>query len=184
MKKTLNRIAPVQFGKIFGAVYALGTLLFAPFILIFGVIAAMAPSSETGLPGTIILIFAVVAAIIFPVIYGLIDNLIAGWVGGIEADVSWDPNSVPTGGRGSRRAVPLHPSRPIPRSTKIRRLDPFRVHPRPSISIRGSHFPHTRSRHRRTSPRSTRNVRSRIHGTDVTTGIPRSRAAAIPARSD
>ncbi len=98
MKKTLKRISPIQFGKILAAIYGLFTLIFVPFIIIFGIIGAFAPTETTGSPAAMILggaIFIAIAAPIFYAIMGfifgalgaLVYNFAAGLVGGIEIDV-------------------------------------------------------------------------------------------------
>lgn len=96
MKKTLTRIAPVQLGKVAAAIYALFTVIFVPFILLFGILAAFS-GDATAAPAFII-IGTVIGAILVPLLYGamgfifgslgaLIYNLIATWVGGIDIEV-------------------------------------------------------------------------------------------------
>lgn len=96
MKKTLTRIAPLQLGKVVAAIYALFTILFAPIILLFGLLAAFSPEAPAS--PAIVIIGTLLAALFVPVFYGamgfifgaigaLIYNLIATWVGGIEIEV-------------------------------------------------------------------------------------------------
>lgn len=98
MTKRLKRIAPLQLGKILGVLYALSTLLFVPFILLFSAVASAAPQMEGGsaMPG--ILGMGLGLVIMTPIIYGVMGfiagvvgaffyNIVAGWVGGIEVEV-------------------------------------------------------------------------------------------------
>jgi hypothetical protein len=98
MTKRLKRIAPLQLGKVSGILYALSTLLFVPFILLFSAIASFAPQAEgsVAMPG--ILGMGLGLIVIAPIMYGVmgfiagvigafIYNIVAGWVGGIEVEV-------------------------------------------------------------------------------------------------
>jgi hypothetical protein len=98
MKKTLKRIAPLQFGKVAGIVYGLISLIFVPFFFIFAVIGSFTPHTASNPSPLIMIGMSLVMAIIFPIIYGVMGfvfgalsawayNLIANWVGGIEVDV-------------------------------------------------------------------------------------------------
>jgi len=100
MTKRLKRIAPLQLGKVSGILYALSTLLFVPFILLFTVVAGTASQSQGGaevaMPGILGMGFGLI--VIGPIIYGVMGfivvvigafvyNIVAGWVGGIEVEV-------------------------------------------------------------------------------------------------
>lgn len=100
MTKRLKRIAPLQLGKISGILYALSTILFVPFILLFSALASVAPQMEGGsstpVPG--ILGMGLGLIVMAPIMYGVMGfivgvigaffyNIVAGWVGGIEVEV-------------------------------------------------------------------------------------------------
>jgi hypothetical protein len=98
MTKRLKRIAPLQLGKILGILYALGTLFFVPFILLFSMVASAAPQMEgsPAMPG--ILGMGIGLMVMAPIMYGIMGfivgvigaflyNLVAGWVGGLEVEV-------------------------------------------------------------------------------------------------
>lgn len=86
MAQQIRRFSVGQTAKVFGVLYALMGLCFAPFILVFGM---MAPEGQA---------FGTIFAIGMPVLYGamglvgaalgcVLYNLVAGWVGGIEVEV-------------------------------------------------------------------------------------------------
>ena len=91
----LKRIGPGSAFKIGLVVYAvLGLIIAIPFSLIGMIAGSMMASS--GMPGAGLGLFAIV---VFPICYGLIGgifaalgavvyNLVAGWVGGLEVDIS------------------------------------------------------------------------------------------------
>jgi hypothetical protein len=99
MKRTLKRIAPLQFGKIVGLLYGLIALLFAPFILAFTIIMSLMPEHAQQGPPTIVLAgVGLILCAVIPMFYaamgfvvGLIGaaiyNLLARMVGGIEFEV-------------------------------------------------------------------------------------------------
>ncbi|MEO7931696.1 MAG: hypothetical protein ABIT76_00910 [Chthoniobacterales bacterium] len=100
IKKRLVRIAPMQLGKMLGALYGAMGLIFVP---IFGVIAlagAFIPKQPNmpATPGAMFAGLGVGLMIFMPVFYGLmgfivgligatIYNLFAKWIGGIEVEV-------------------------------------------------------------------------------------------------
>ena len=96
MTKRLKRIAPLQLGKMSAVIYALGSLIVVPFILLFTALASVIQPAPIAVPG--IAALGLGAIIIFPIIYGilgfivgafgaLIYNLVAKWIGGIEVEV-------------------------------------------------------------------------------------------------
>lgn len=98
MKKTLKRIAPLQFGKVVGAVYGLLSLIFVPFMLLFALIGSLVPSEHNSPSPLIAVGIALVLAIILPIFYAVMGfifgalgawgyNLVSGLVGGIEVEV-------------------------------------------------------------------------------------------------
>jgi len=101
IKRRIKRIAPLQAGKMLGALYACMGLIFLPFFAIAAVAGAFAPQSQhaQGAPATALISGIMVACGIFmPVLYGImgflggilcaaIYNLFAGWIGGIEVEV-------------------------------------------------------------------------------------------------
>ena len=100
MTRTLKRVAPLQFGKMMGVLYALLGLIFLPFFGLFALIGAFAQSGskEAGAAGAIAAGGMLLMGILMPVIYGifgfvfgalsaLLYNVIARWIGGIEVEV-------------------------------------------------------------------------------------------------
>jgi hypothetical protein len=99
MKKTLKRIAPLQFGKVLGAVYGLISLIFVPFGVLFAILGAMIPSTSHEGPSPLIAIgIGLVMAVILPIFYAVMGflfgvvgawgyNVISALVGGIEVEV-------------------------------------------------------------------------------------------------
>ena len=99
MKKRLKKIAPLQLGKVLGIAYALFSLVFVPFLLIFPLIASLAPQAEGQSVPMVPAIGMGIGFIFFaPVMYGLMGfisgvigafvyNIVAKWVGGIEVEV-------------------------------------------------------------------------------------------------
>lgn len=86
MAQRIRRFSVGQTAKVFGVMYALIGLCFAPFFFLF---SAMAPEGQS---------FGTIFAIAMPVLYGamglvgaaigcVLYNLIAGWVGGIEMEL-------------------------------------------------------------------------------------------------
>jgi hypothetical protein len=89
MARRIIRFSVVQAAKMFGVLYAIMGLLFMPF---FFVMAKFAPAGQ-GVP------FGIGFALFLPVLYGCLGfvftavaaalyNLVAGWIGGIEVEVT------------------------------------------------------------------------------------------------
>jgi hypothetical protein len=87
----IKRFSIGQAAKFMGVMYLLFGLLFIPFFLLMGMFA---PGSESGFPfgGTLF-------AVAMPVVYGIMGiiagaigaglyNLVAGWIGGIEVEIT------------------------------------------------------------------------------------------------
>lgn len=99
MKKRLKKIEPFQLGKIFGALYALSSLVMLPFILLFSILAGFAQQSAgVAPPMPLMLGMGAGFLIMAPIMYGIMGfisgiigaclyNLVAKWVGGIEVEV-------------------------------------------------------------------------------------------------
>jgi len=98
MKQRIKRIAPVQLGKMLAVIYALLSLIFVPFILMFGAIASTMPKTPGAPPFPAMLGLGMGFMIFMPVIYAimgfiggalgaLIYNLVAKWLGGIEVEM-------------------------------------------------------------------------------------------------
>jgi hypothetical protein len=97
MKKTLKRIAPLQLGKVLGAVYGLISLIFLPFLVVFTIIASLASHQGGGaslapIVGSLVLmIFIPIAYAALGFVFGALGawvyNIISKWIGGIEVDV-------------------------------------------------------------------------------------------------
>lgn len=99
MKQTITKIAPLQLGKIAGAVYALMSLIFIPVVVIIAVIAVFFDRSEGAPSPAITIVFALGAMVVAPIFYGAMGfisgvvvawgyNLIAKWIGGIQIELS------------------------------------------------------------------------------------------------
>ncbi len=94
---TVKRIEPGSAFKIGAVWYAIiGLLLGIIFALVSMVGGALVPASQTGL---FRMFFGVGAIVLLPICYGIIGgisgalgaviyNLVAGWVGGLEVDIS------------------------------------------------------------------------------------------------
>ena len=101
MKRRIKRIAPLQAGKMLGALYACMGLIFLPFFALAAVAGAFAPSSQqsAGAPPPVLFASMMFGLGIFmPIIYGVMGfvggiiavalyNLFARWIGGIEVEV-------------------------------------------------------------------------------------------------
>lgn len=99
MKRTLKRVAPLQFGKIIGLLYGLISLLFAPFVLLASIFGSLMSEHAQQGPPTVVLIGAgLVLCAVIPIFYaamgfviGIIGaaiyNFLARMVGGIEFEV-------------------------------------------------------------------------------------------------
>jgi hypothetical protein len=93
----LKRIGPGSAFKVGATVYAfMGLLVGALFALISMLGGALMPASEAG---AFRMFFGAGAIVLFPICYGIIGgiggalgaviyNLVAGWVGGLEVDIS------------------------------------------------------------------------------------------------
>ena len=92
----IRRIAPLSVAKVMGALYALMGLIFGALISLFSLVGAGMMGDEGGFGG---MIFGIGAIVILPIFYGVLVfvmmfiaaalyNLVAGWFGGIEIDVS------------------------------------------------------------------------------------------------
>jgi len=94
---TVKRIGPGSAFKIAATVYGVMGLLFGViFALISMLGGALLPSAETGV---FRMFFGVGAIVVLPIFYGAIGgifaalgaviyNLVAGWIGGLEVDIS------------------------------------------------------------------------------------------------
>ena len=103
MTRRIKRIAPLQAGKMLGALQACMGLLFLPFFALAGVVgtfaqhvpqaqnsAAPPPALFAGMMfgfGMLLPIFYGVMGFVFGIIMAAIYNLFARWIGGIEVDV-------------------------------------------------------------------------------------------------
>ncbi len=100
VKKRLVRIAPMQLGKMFAALYGAMGLIFVPLFGIMALIGAFIPkqANAPAASGFAIASFGLIFMIAFPVLYALmgfvfgivgaaIYNLLAQWIGGIEVEV-------------------------------------------------------------------------------------------------
>src|SRR6185436_8016794 len=102
MTRRIKRIAPLQAGKMLGALQACMGLLFLPFFALAGVLGAFAqhapqaqnaaapPALFAGMMfgfGILMPIFYGVMGFVFGIIMAAIYNLFARWIGGIEVDV-------------------------------------------------------------------------------------------------
>src|SRR3954449_10297148 len=100
--RRLKRIAPLQAGKMLGALYGCIALLAVPFFLVFGLFGAFATSAADSQHGTatgalaggvmiflglMIPVFYGLCGFVFGIITAVVYNLIAGWIGGIEVEV-------------------------------------------------------------------------------------------------
>jgi len=101
MTRTLKRIAPLQFGKIMGVLYALMGLIILPFFAIFALVGVFTQSASenAGAAGAVAIGGGMLLmAVLIPVMYGVFGfvfgalsaalyNVIARWIGGIEVEV-------------------------------------------------------------------------------------------------
>ncbi|HUP60977.1 MAG TPA: hypothetical protein VNA69_11210 [Thermoanaerobaculia bacterium] len=92
----VRRIGPLSLAKLTGVLYAFFGLIFGGIFSLVSIIGGAIVPKEAGPMG---LIFGVAAIIILPVFYGLmgfltsligaaIYNWLAGWLGGVELDVT------------------------------------------------------------------------------------------------
>jgi len=92
----LRKIHPVSCGKIFAALYALGTLLFVPFI-IFGIMLGISTgqiSGDKAFSPPVMMLFCIalpfaygLAGFVFGVIAASLYNLVARFLGGLEVEI-------------------------------------------------------------------------------------------------
>jgi hypothetical protein len=101
MKRRIKRIAPLQAGKMLGALYACMGLIFLPFFAFAAAAGAFASSSQESAGAPPPALFAGMMfgfGIFMPIIYGMMGfvggiiaaalyNLFAAWIGGIEVEV-------------------------------------------------------------------------------------------------
>ena len=101
MTRRIKRIAPLQAGKMLGALYACMGLLFLPFFALAGVLGAFAQhasQAQDAPPPALLAGMMFGFGIFMPVLYGVmgfvfgiimaaIYNLFARWIGGFEVDV-------------------------------------------------------------------------------------------------
>ena len=90
MKKSLKNIAPLQLGKVLGALYGCVSLIIVPFVILA---AFVMPKGDHGsaFPGLLFLIFIPVIYAIIGFVGGIITaaiyNLLASFTGGIHFTV-------------------------------------------------------------------------------------------------
>lgn len=100
----IRRVGPLSVGTTLAAVYAVMGLLFVPIFLVAGILGAFAEqagSAEAVGAGIVLVLVAILLPIINGVmgfisglIVGFIYNLVAGWTGGIEIELSAPPAQV------------------------------------------------------------------------------------------
>ena len=92
--RILKSVGVMSVAKVMGLLYGCLGLIFTPFFLLIGLVGSFAGQSKTPFAG----IFGVVFAVLMPIIYGamgfvmgaiggLLYNLLARWVGGIELEL-------------------------------------------------------------------------------------------------
>jgi hypothetical protein len=90
----VKSVGVLSVAKILGLVQACLGLVFAPFVLLIGLLGSLAGQQKTPFAG----MFGVIFALFMPVLYGAIGfltgalgaflyNLFAGWVGGFEVEM-------------------------------------------------------------------------------------------------
>ena len=101
MKRRIKRIAPLQSGKMLGALYACMGVILLPFFALAEVAGAFAPASQQSAEAPAPALFAAMTVgfgIFMPIIYGVMGfvggiiaaalyNLFARRIGGIEVEV-------------------------------------------------------------------------------------------------
>lgn len=90
MVQTIRRIDPLSAAKVAAVVYALVGLLFVPLILFIGTVTPTDPSMPGfGAGFAIAMPFLYAAAgFVFTLIGAALYNLVAGWVGGVEVELT------------------------------------------------------------------------------------------------
>jgi len=97
----VKSVGVLSAAKIMGLIYGCMGLIFAPMLLLVGVVGSMAGQQKTPLAG----MFGVLFALMMPVLYGLMGfvmgaigaflyNLFARWVGGIELEMELRPSTL------------------------------------------------------------------------------------------
>lgn len=97
----IKSVGVFSVARILGLMYACLGLIFAPLLLLIGVVAAAAGQRNNPLAG----IFSVGIALLLPVFYGVIGfvagligallyNLFARWVGGFELEIEVRPRNL------------------------------------------------------------------------------------------
>jgi hypothetical protein len=99
MKLKLKRVAPLQAGKLFAALYGAMSLIIVPFMLLFMSLGALASAQAGGdaPPMPIFFGLGLVGVVVLPLFYAamgfvtgalgsLAYNLIAKWLGGFELE--------------------------------------------------------------------------------------------------
>lgn len=99
MKLKLKRVAPLQAGKLFAALYGAMSLIVVPFMLLFMSVGAIASAQAGGNAPPVPLFFGMglAAVVVLPLFYAamgfitgvlgsLAYNLIAKWLGGFELE--------------------------------------------------------------------------------------------------
>jgi hypothetical protein len=94
----IRRVGVLSLGTMLAAIYAVLGLLLLPFFLIVGIFGALAEQSggaEAAGAGIVMVVFAILMPIFYGVmgfisgvIAGFIYNLVAGWTGGIEIELT------------------------------------------------------------------------------------------------
>lgn len=98
MTKRIKKIAPLQLGKVLAVVYALGTVVFLPFFIIFTVVSSLLQHAGDAPQMVGFLGMGIGFMLFMPIVYGImgfitgvviafIYNLVAGWIGGIELEL-------------------------------------------------------------------------------------------------
>jgi hypothetical protein len=94
----IKSVGVLSLARILGLIYGCMGLIFAPFFLLFGLLAALAGQEKGPFAG----IFGVIFALLMPVFYAaigfvmgaigaLLYNLFARWVGGFELEIELRP---------------------------------------------------------------------------------------------
>ena len=93
----IRRVAPMSVAKIAGVLYAVIGLVVGAFISLAALVGGIANRSSEG--AAVGAVFGIGAVILAPIFYGALGfvttlvmaalyNAVAGWVGGIEVDIS------------------------------------------------------------------------------------------------